>query len=242
MSFKLKTENEVYDTEEKENAETEKVISEKEQLYNHIFNTPKQCIMQLEFYINSYKHQKEGADFRLRHIKIRRNVCIATVIAMFFLCVALFGLTNRMIMGFSVYGIIAFVFLAIALSKSIEIMIDSIYSYGVHFEKPKYEHYIKKYNIFTIQDEKAHCDVEIMKLKKMIDEVKFKALENPKIDRRYFEYSYIEKYAETKVCHFFEEHSKAVVYVEIVFVFLVLLVVLNLLINSVGGLLGGVIF
>lgn len=242
MGFKLKTENEVNDTTEKENTEMEKVISEKNQVHNHIFNTPKQCIMQLEFYISSYKHQKEGADFRLRNIKIRKNVCIATVIAIFFLCVALFWLTDRMMMGFSVYGIIAFVFLSIAFFKSLEIMIDSIYSYGVHYEKPKYGHYIEKYNIFTIQDEKAHCDVEIMKLKKMIDEVKLKALENPKIDRRYFEYSYIEKYAETKVCHFFEEHSKPVVFVEIVFVFLVLLLVLNLLINSFGGLVGGVIF
>lgn len=242
MSFKLKTENEVYDTTEKENTETENAISAKNKVCDYIFETPKQCIMQLEFYINSYRHQKEGADFRLRHIKIRRNVCIATVVAMFFLCMALFWLANRMIIGFSVYGIIAFVFAVIAFFKSVEIMIDSIYTYGVHYEKPKYERYIEKYNIFTIQDEKAHCDVEIMKLKEMIDEVKIKSLEISKIDRRYFEYSYIEKYAETKVCHFFEEHSRFVLFTEIVFVFLVFFVALQLIINSFGGLSGGFAF
>lgn len=230
--MKLKTESEVYDTTEE---------TESNYLYDYQITTPEQCIMQLEFYLEAYKKQKEGADFRLYNIRLKKNVWIATVAAIFLLCAGLVALSFKMIFGFAIYSLIAFGMAVKLLFKCVQIMIVSIYSYGVHFEIPSFEEYIKKYEIFTIQDEKNHCDVEIMKLKQMIEEVKLKAVETPKIDRRYFEYKYIDKYAETKVCHFFEEHSKAVVVFGVVFVLLIFTFVVTALVNSPKGLSGGVV-
>lgn len=229
--MKLKAESEVDDT-------TEEI--ENTYLYDYQITTPEQCIMQLEFYLEAYKKQKEGADFRLYNIRLKKNVWIATVIVMLLLCAGLIALSFKMILGFAVYSLVAFGMAVGILFKCVKIMIVSIYSYGVHFEIPSFEKYIKKYKIFTIQDEKNYCDVEIMKLKKMIEEVKLKAAETPKIDRRYFEYKYIDKYADTKICHFFDEHSKAVVFVGVIFVLLIFTFVVYALVNSPTGLTGGV--
>lgn len=226
--MKLKTESEVDDT-------TEAI--ENTYLYDYQITTPEQCIMQLEFFVEAYKKQKEGADFRLYNIRLKKNVWIATVIVMLLLCVGLIALSFKMILGFAVYALVAFCVAFSLLFKCVQIMIVSIYSYGVHFERPEFEEYIKKYNIFTIQDEKNYCDVEIMKLKKMIEEVKLKAAETPKIDRRYFEYKYINKYAETKICHFFDEHSKIVVAFGVIFVLFIFTFVVYILTNSGNGLL-----
>ena len=229
--MKLKTESEVYDT-------TEKI--EGNYLYDYQITTPEQCIMQLEFYLEAYKKQKEGADFRLYSIRLKKNVWIATVAAMFVVCAGLIALSFKMILGFAIYSLVAFGMAVGILFKCVQIMIVSIYSYGVHFERPGFEEYIKRYKIFTIQDEKNYCDVEIMKLKQMIAEVKLKAVETPKIDRRYFEYKYIDKYAETKTCHFFEEHSKFVVAFGVIFVLFIFTFIVNIIVNSMGGLTGGV--
>ena len=229
--MKLKAESEVYDTAEE---------IENTYLYDYQITTPEQCIMQLEFFVEAYKKQKEGADFRLYNIRLKKNVWIATVVVMLLLCAGLIALSLKMIYGFAIYSLVAFCIVFSILFKCVQIMIVSIYSYGVHFERPGFEEYIKRYKIFTIQDEKNYCDVEIMKLKQMIAEVKLKAVETPKIDRRYFEYKYINKYAETKICHFFEEHSKVVVAFGVIFVLFVFTFIVNILVNSLGGLTGGV--
>ena len=221
--MKLKAESEVDDT-------TEAI--ENTYLYDYQITTPEQCIMQLEFFVEAYKKQKEGADFRLYNIRLKKNVWIATVAAMLLLCAGLIVLSFKMIFGFAVYSLVAFCMAFAILFKCVQIMIVSIYSYGVHFERPEFEEYIKKYNIFTIQDEKNYCDVEIMKLKQMIEEVKLKAAETNNIDRRYFEYKYINKYAETKTCHFFEEHSKIVVAFGAIFVLFIFTFIVNILMNS----------
>lgn len=226
--MKLKTESEVDDT-------TEEI--ENTYLYDYQITTPEQCIMQLEFFVEAYKKQKEGADFRLYNIRLKKNVWIATVIVMLLLCAGLIVLSLKMILGFAVYSLVAFCITFAILFKCVQIMIVSIYSYGVHFEIPSFENYIKRYKIFTIQDEKNYCDVEIMKLKQMIEEVKLKAVETPKIDRRYFEYKYINKYAETKTCHFFDEHSKIVVAFGVIFVLFIFTFVVYILTNSGNGLL-----
>lgn len=225
---KLKTESEVYDT-------TEEI--ESNYVYDYQITTPEQCIMQLEFFAEAYKKQKEGADFRLYNIRLKKNVWIATVAAMLLLCVGLIVLSFKMMLGFAIYSLVAFCMAFSLLFKCVQIMIASIYSYGVHFEIPSFEKYIKRYKIFTIQDEKNHCDVEIMKLKQMIEEVKLKAAETNKIDRRYFEYKYINKYAETKICHFFDEHSKIVVAFGVIFVLFIFTFVVYVLTNSGNGLL-----
>ncbi|MCM1083379.1 MAG: hypothetical protein NC393_05815 [Clostridium sp.] len=229
--MKLKMESEVDDT-------TEEVKDN--YLYDYQITTPEQCIMQLKFYLEAYKDQKEGADLRLYHIRLKKNVWIVTVAAMVLLCEGLIVLSFNLIKGFSMYGLVAFAMAVAALLKSIEIMIVSIYSYGVHFERPRFERYIKKYNIFTIQDEKNHCDVEILKLKQMIEEVKRKATEAPQIERRYFEYKYVTRYAETKVCHFFDEHSKLVVAVGAIFLLAIFTFVVYVLVHSPKGLTGGI--
>lgn len=226
--MKLKTESEVYDT-------TDKI--EDNYLSDYQIATPEQCIMQLEFFVEAYKKQKEGADFRLYNIRLKKNVWIATVAAMLLLCAGLIVLSFKMIYGFAVYSLIAFCMVFSLLFKCVQIMIVAIYSYGVHFEIPRFEKYIKRYKIFTIQDEKNHCDIEIMKLKQMIEEVKLKAAETNKIERRYFEYKYIDKYAETKTCHFFDEHSMIVVAVGVIFVLLIFTFVVHILVGSGSGLL-----
>lgn len=231
--MKLKTESEVYDTAEE---------IENTYLYDYQITTPEQCIMQLEFYLEAYKKQKEGADFRLYNIRLKKNVWIVTVVVMLLICAGLIALSFKMILGFAVYSLVAFCMAFSLLFKCVQMMIVSIYSYGVHFEIPSFEKYIKKYKIFTIQDEKNYCDVEIMKLKKMIEEVKLKAAETNKIDRCYFEYKYINKYAETKTCHFFEEHSKIVVAFGVIFVLLIFTFVVYALVNDPRGLSGGVAF
>lgn len=231
MIMKLKTESEVNDTTEE---------AEDNSHYDYQLTTPEQCIMQLEFYMEAYKKQKEGVDFRLYNIRLKKNVWIGTVAAMFLVCIWLISLTFKFVI-FGLYPLIAFGMALFILFKCIQIMIDSIYSYGVHFEIPKFEGYIEKYKIFTLQDEKNFCDVEIMKLKKMIEEVKLKAAEAPKIDRKYFEYKYDSKYADTKVCHFFEEYSRFTVVVGLIFVLLIFIFVVKALVNSPGGLSGGFI-
>lgn len=228
--MKLKTESEAYDSTEE---------AEDNYLYDYQITTPEQCIMQLEFYLEAYKKQKEGADFRLYNIKLKKNVWIATVAALILFCAWLISLSFKFVIGFGLYPLIAFGISLLVLFKCIQIMITSIYSYGVHFEIPRFEGYIARYKIFTIQDEKNHCDVEIMKLKKMIEEVKLKAAEVSKIDRKYFEYKYNSKYADTKVCHFFEEHSKVAFAVEVVFILLIFTFAVYALVNSSGGLSGG---
>lgn len=230
--MKLKTESEAYDSTEE---------AEDNDHYDYQLTTPEQCIMQLEFYMEAYKKQKEGADFRLYNIRLKKNVWIATVAALILFCAWLISLSFKFVIGFGLYPLIAFFMSLAVLFKCIQIMIDSIYSYGVHFEIPRFERYIEKYKIFTLQDEKNLCDVEIMKLKKMIEEVKLKAAEAPKIERKYFEYKYDSKYADIKVCHFFEEHSKVTFVVEVVFILLIFTFAVSALVNSSGGLSGGFI-
>lgn len=230
--MKLKTESEAYDSTEE---------AEDNDHYDYQLTTPEQCIMQLEFYMEAYKKQKEGADFRLYNIRLKKNVWIGTVAALMLFCAWLISLSLKFVIGFGLYPLIAFFMSLSVLFKCIQIMIDSIYSYGVHFEMPRFERYIEKYKIFTLQDEKNLCDVEIMKLKKMIEEVKLKAAEAPKIERKYFEYKYDSKYADTKVCHFFEEHSKVTFVVEVVFILLIFTFAVSALVNSSGGLSGGFI-
>ena len=232
LRIKLKTESEAYDSTEE---------AEDNDHYDYQLTTPEQCIMQLEFYMEAYKKQKEGADFRLYNIRLKKNVWIATVAALILFCAWLISLSFKFVIGFGLYPLIAFFMSLAVLFKCIQIMIDSIYSYGVHFEIPRFERYIEKYKIFTLQDEKNLCDVEIMKLKKMIEEVKLKAAETPKIERKYFEYKYDSKYADIKVCHFFEEHSKVTFVVEIVFILLIFTFAVSALVNSSGGLSGGFI-
>ncbi|MDE5872593.1 MAG: hypothetical protein K2H07_01625, partial [Lachnospiraceae bacterium] len=78
--MKLKAESEVDDT-------TEAI--ENTYLYDYQITTPEQCIMQLEFFVEAYKKQKEGADFRLYNIRLKKNVWIATVAAMLLRCAGL---------------------------------------------------------------------------------------------------------------------------------------------------------
>lgn len=229
--MKLKTEIEVNDTEEAEDNDH----------YDYQLTTPEQCIMQLEFYMEAYKKQKEGADFRLYNIRLKKNVWITTVAAMILFCAWLISLSFKFMIGFALYPLIAFGMSLVVLFKCIQIMIDSIYSYGVHFETPRFERYIEKYKIFTLQDEKNLCDVEIMKLKQMIEDVKHKAAEVSKIERKYFEYKYDSKYADIKVCHFFEEHSKVTFAFGVVFVLLIFVFAVSALVNSNKGLSGGFI-
>lgn len=164
-------------------------------------------IARLEFILSEYRCQYDGIAIRTGKRKSEMLVSIVTFVSVFLLdgvLTIMIHMPEGSILALAWEIWAACVILFIALCKTAKNMILNIFSYCVHTERRGFMRYIRKYEIFTLEEEKRYCADKITELEQMIQEMH--ELESGKPDSKYMEYEYVEKRSDVHVLDFFDNN------------------------------------
>ncbi len=104
---------------------------------------------------------------------------------------------------------LAAAFLFIALIKTGRDMCVAAFSYWVQSEQRFALRYIKKYGIFTLSEERRYCAWRLAEVERLSEELRGLSADMPY--RKYAEYEYVERRADTDVMDWFYYHRSLVV-------------------------------
>ncbi|MDE6026264.1 MAG: hypothetical protein K2G45_12535 [Lachnospiraceae bacterium] len=194
--------------------------------FSRTHTNKEQCIRNLEFLRDSYLAQMDGVEKRLFTLKSNLIACIGTYAIILTVAMFMAILTFRLISGFGLFALVACVLLAYALFKCNRDLTNAIVSYGVHFEKKSFRNIIDKYTIFTLDDERCHCQVEINRINKMIAELQ--NTDTRQADRKYWDYEYKEKHADMLISEIYDKYRFLIFIISVAFFLLVLIIVMLL--------------
>ncbi len=154
----------------------------------------------LDYISMLYQRQYDGIDKRIKKYKSD----MYNAVLLFVIVATVDGILSAMlaspgggILGMSIEIWVAAISLFIALIKTGKGMISAIFTYNVQIEKKSLLQYIRKYDIFTIEEERRYC---CRKLDEVTDlKKKLKDLEQGMKYTEYADYEYIEKRADADV-------------------------------------------
>lgn len=113
---------------------------------------------------------------------------------------------------------LAAAFLFIALIKTGRDMCVAVFSYWVQSEQRFVRRYIKKYGIFTLSEERRYCAWRLVEVERLLEELH--CLSADMSYRKYAEYEYVERRADTDVMDWFYYHRPLVIGIVATVVFL----------------------
>ncbi len=188
-----------------------------------------QCISNLEFIKEQYQSQLIGIDRRFYNVKVKLLSCCLTESALLIVMFWLITVGTRLPEGFSLFAYVGVGLAMFYLYKNNKELINAIVSYGVHYEKRGFRQMKIKYNVFTLGDERKHCEKELAVINHMLEELRQNGTNE--VDRKYWDYEYVDKYAFTEVNDFYQRNYGIITVISVIIFFVVLVRVAGLVLE-----------
>ncbi|MCM1273168.1 MAG: hypothetical protein NC225_00305 [Clostridium sp.] len=193
-----------------------------------------QCISKLALIKEQYQSQLAGIDKRFYGVKTRVLSCslieAVLLVWMFFLI----SVGTRFPQGLSMFAYVAVALTMVLIYKNNEHLINAIVSCGIHYEKKGFLKMKIEFDVFTLVDERKHCEKELSNVNHMLEELR----ESDKkwVDRKYWDCEYIQKYASAEINNFYQKYYAIILLVSVILFFVVLVIVGKLVIFRLNGL------